>query len=188
MPGDPNDIPAWQRIDDRLTTSGRLSGEDPARLRALGVAHVINLALEDSPGALAGEAELMEKAGLAYSHIPVPFDAPGEEHFVRFCEAMAEAGGAPVHVHCIMNWRVSAFIYRWNREVRGMGEEEARAMLHAQWAPASADHPDAQAWARFIEASRDKTDGRDPAPVQAGTSSPEGGACSTRLRPKRLAQ
>lgn len=153
MPGDPNDIPAWQRIDDRLTTSGRLSREDPARLRALGVAHVINLALEDSPGALAGEAELMAQAGLAYSHIPVPFDAPGEEHFARFCEAMAEAGEAPVHVHCILNFRVSAFVYRWNRDARGMGEDEARALLHLQWDPATIDHKDGPAWARFIDFS-----------------------------------
>lgn len=153
MPDDPQDIAAWQRIDDRLTTSGRLSGGDPARLHAIGARHVINLALEDSPGALAGEAELMARAGLAYSHIPVPFDAPDDEHFARFCTAMAEAGEAPVHVHCILNWRVSAFLYRWNREVRGMGEEEARALLRVQWDPAASDHKDAPAWTRFIEAA-----------------------------------
>lgn len=154
MRDDPVDIPSWQRIDARLTTSGRLSPEDPPRLRELGVERVINLALEDSPGALAGEAELMERAGLAYRHIPVPFDAPDEEHFARFREAMAEAGDAPVHVHCIVNFRVSAFIYRWNREVRGMGEDEARSLMRAQWDPATSDHRDAAAWARFIEPAR----------------------------------
>lgn len=153
MHNDPHDICRWQRIDARLTTSGRLLPEDPARLRELGVASVINLALDDSPDALAGEAELMAQAGLAYRHIPVPFDAPGEEHFARFREAMAEAGEAPVHVHCILNLRVSAFIYRWNREVRGMSEDEARSLLFVQWDPATIEHKDGPAWARFIAAS-----------------------------------
>lgn len=150
MRNDPDDIPCWQRIDDRLTTSGRLSPADPARLRDLGVAQVINLALADSPGALDGEAERVAQAGLAYHHIPVPFDAPGEAHFTRFRQVMAEAGEAPVHVHCIVNWRVSAFVYRWNREVRGMSEDEARELLRVQWDPAESDHKDAPAWNRFI--------------------------------------
>ena len=66
---------------------------------------------------------------------------------------MAEAGGAPVHVHCIVNLRVSAFIYRWNREVRGMSEDEARSLLLVQWDPATIEHKDGPAWARFIAAS-----------------------------------
>lgn len=150
MPGDPEDIPCWQRIDGFLTTSGRLSADDPARLHGLGVGTVINLALEESPDALDGEAALMARAGIAYRHIPVPFDAPDESHFTRFCEAMAETDDMPVHVHCILNWRVSAFVYRWNREVRGMGEDEARALLRRQWDPATSDHKDASAWVRFI--------------------------------------
>jgi len=150
MPSDPDDIPCWQRIDARLTTSGKLSPADPERLRALGVRHVINLALPDSPGALTDEAILLAEAGIAYSHIPVPFDAPGDAHFTAFSDAMAAADDAPVHVHCILNWRVSAFIYRWNRQARGMSRDEARALLRVQWDPAQSDHKDASAWARFI--------------------------------------
>ncbi|CDO37097.1 protein tyrosine phosphatase family protein [Novosphingobium sp. KN65.2] len=150
MPNDPDDIPCWQRIDARLTTSGKLSPADPERLRALGVRHVINLALTDSPGALANEAALLAEAGIAYSHIPVPFDAPDEAHFAAFSETMAAAAEVPVHVHCILNWRVSAFVYRWNRQVRCMPEDEARDLLQVQWDPAQSDHKDAPAWARFI--------------------------------------
>ena len=53
MAPDPDDIPCWQRIDSRTTTSGRIAAADIARLAAIGVRHVINLALADSPGALA---------------------------------------------------------------------------------------------------------------------------------------
>ena len=53
---DPADIRGWQRLDAGTTTSGKLLDGDPERLAAIGVRHVINLALDDSPEALADEA------------------------------------------------------------------------------------------------------------------------------------
>ncbi len=85
----------------------------------IGVRHVINLALDDSPDALPDEAAKLAAAGIGYTHIPVPFDAPDEQHFDAFRNALKQAGDAPVHVHCIMNWRVSAFFYRLNRDNAG---------------------------------------------------------------------
>ena len=117
---DPDDIRGWQRLSANVTTSGRLLPADVERLKAIGVQRVINLALADHPEALPEEAALLAAAGIAYSHIPVPFGAPGESHFTQFCAAIGHAG--PVHVHCIMNWRVSAFFYRYNRDVTGMPE------------------------------------------------------------------
>lgn len=145
---DPGDIRGWQRLDGETTTSGRIASDDVDRLAALGVARVINLALDDHPEALAGEGDLFAARGIAYTHIPVPFDAPGEDHYAAFHAAL-DAGEGPVHVHCIMNWRVSAFFYRRNREA-GMDEGAARALLHAQWSPETSDDPRAQAWARLI--------------------------------------
>jgi uncharacterized protein (TIGR01244 family) len=145
---DPEHIACWQRLDSRTTTSGRLTAEDVAALAGLGVRHVINLALEDSPGALAGEAGLLARAGLRYTHIPVAFDSPKEAQFAAF-RAAYEGDDAPVHVHCIMNWRVSAFFYRYNRE-KGMDEAEARAIMARQWSPEASDDPRAAAWAQFI--------------------------------------
>lgn len=146
---DPDDIACWQRIDARLTTSGKLVAGDPERLAALGVRRVINLALASHPEALPNEAGQFARAGIGYVHIPVPFDAPDGSHFAAFTAAMEEAGDAPVHVHCIRNWRVSAFVYRWNR-ARGMVEVDARALMRAQWEPEISEHADAPAWARFI--------------------------------------
>jgi protein tyrosine phosphatase (PTP) superfamily phosphohydrolase (DUF442 family) len=146
---DPEDLPCWQRLDARITTSGRIAGGDIARLKAVGVRHVINMALADSPGALANEALLMIAADLRYTHIPVPFAAPQDAHFAAFRNAI-ESSREPVHVHCIMNWRVSAFFYRYNRDVRGMDEPAARALMEQQWSPESSENADAPAWARFI--------------------------------------
>jgi len=154
MVADPDDIPCWQRLDARTTTSGRIAAGDIARLAEIGVRHVINLALLDSPGGLAEEAALMAEAGLRYSHIPVPFGAPDGSHFAAFCTAL-ESSAEPVHVHCIMNWRVSAFFYRYHRVVRGMDGQAARALMEHHWSPEESEHPDAPAWAQFIAAGGD---------------------------------
>ena len=147
MSVDPEDIRGWQRLDGETTTSGKLDAGDVDRLAAIGVKHVVNLALDDHPEALADEARLLDDNGIAYTHIPIPFDRPEEAHYVQF-KAALDAPGA-VHVHCIMNYRVSAFFYRLNRE-RGMAEDEAKALLHEQWAPEESDDPRATVWAEFI--------------------------------------
>jgi uncharacterized protein (TIGR01244 family) len=149
MVPDPVDIRAWQRLDAATTTSGRIEDKDVARLAALGVAHVINLALETHPEALASEGTKLRQHGIAYTNIPVPFDAPTEAHFAAFRDAIESAQG-PVHVHCIMNWRVSAFFYRLNRDHRGMAEPAARAIMEQQWSPDGNDRPEAKVWADFI--------------------------------------
>ncbi|MBO9499896.1 MAG: protein tyrosine phosphatase family protein [Novosphingobium sp.] len=146
---DPSDILAWQRLSERLTTSGKLEQHDPARLAEIGVRHVIFLAMADHPEALPDAEQAFSAQGIGYTHIPVPFAAPEEAHYAAFAEALEQADG-PVHVHCIMNWRVSAFCYRYHRDACGMPEAEARALMEQQWSPERSDHPDAPTWAAFI--------------------------------------
>jgi uncharacterized protein (TIGR01244 family) len=150
---DPDDIRGWQRLGPATTTSGRLEERDPERLAAIGVRHVINLALDDHPEALAEEGDKLAALGIAYTHIPVPFDAPGEDHFEAFVAALS-AIEDPVHVHCIMNWRVAAFYYRLNR-ANGMSEAEATALMRQQWDPRRSDDPRAKVWADFLVAGEE---------------------------------
>jgi protein tyrosine phosphatase (PTP) superfamily phosphohydrolase (DUF442 family) len=110
---------------------------------------VINLALADSPGALADEGAVLAAAGIGYSHIPVPFDAPAENQFADFCQAL-QASARPVHVHCIMNYRVSAFFYRYHRDRCGMAEADARALMAQQWQPDDGGQAEMQVWTSFI--------------------------------------
>lgn len=145
MTADPADIRNFVRLSERLTTSGRLQPGDPARLAAMGAQAVINLALADHPEALPDAAAEMAAAGLAYTHIPVPFDTPTLDHYRAFTAAL-EASEGPVHVHCIMNWRVSAFLCRWHRE-HGMADDAARAQMQLVWDPESSDYPNAEKWA-----------------------------------------
>jgi len=148
MSREPSDIFAWQRLSERLTTSGALQEHDPARLAEIGVKHVVYLAMADHPEALPDAAETFAAQGIRYTHIPIPFSAPEEAHYQAFAAALE--GDDPVHVHCIMNWRVSALCYRYNRDACGMPEAEARALMEQQWSPEENDHPDAPKWAVFI--------------------------------------
>lgn len=145
---DPEDIRGWQRLSSTVTTSGKLEAQDPTRLAAIGVRHVINLALDDHPEALADEGALLAAQGIGYTHIPIPFDRPEAHHYASFRQATSEANG-PIHVHCIMNYRVSAFFYLLNVE-RGMPQEEARSLMQRQWDPLESDDPRTEPWRALI--------------------------------------
>lgn len=132
----------FRRLDDRITTSGQPSESELRALAADGVTTVVNLGLHEHPNALPDEAASVAAAGMRYVHIPVPFEAPGEDHYLAFANAMATAGGEHVHVHCIANMRVTAFLYRWLID-EGRDEAEARVFMNSVWQPGGA-------WARFI--------------------------------------
>ena len=52
-------------------------------------------------------------------------------------------GVAPVHVHCIANLRVTAFLYKYWRDVQGVSELDARKATDTVWRPGGV-------WAKFI--------------------------------------
>lgn len=139
--GDPGGIANFRRFDARLTTSGQPSAAQLGEIAALGVGHVINLALHTHEQALVDEAATVAALGMTYTHIPVEFDAPTDADFAQFCDAMAATGGAPVHVHCIVNARVTAFVLRWARDCDDV--PAAQAMMDSVWRPGGV-------WAAFL--------------------------------------
>jgi hypothetical protein len=48
---------------------------------------------------------------------------------------MADLQDVPVHVHCIANYRVSAFFYRYRRDVLRIDEARARFAMNVVWQP-----------------------------------------------------
>ena len=140
---DPETIYNWRRLDDRMTTSGQPSEQQLADIQALGVRHIVNRGLHTHEKALPDEAASVGQLGMTYIHIPVDFQNPTDADFTRFCTAMEQLKDVPVHVHCIANYRVSAFFYRYRRDVLGMDEPQARAEMEQVW------HPEG-VWARFV--------------------------------------
>jgi len=125
----------WWRIDARISTSGQPGEAELAMIAAAGVRWGINLGLHSHEKALPDEAGSVARLGMTYVHIPVDFRNPLEEDFDMFCAALAACGKDKVHVHCIMNYRVSAFFYRFRRDVLGMDEALARAEMERIWRP-----------------------------------------------------
>jgi len=140
---DPTAIYNWRRLDERTTTSGQPTEAQLRALRDIGVRHIVNQGLHSHEKALPDEAGSVSALGMNYIHIPVDFRNPTESDFEQFCATMAQLRDAPVHVHCIANYRVSAFFYRYRRDIAGMDEAKARNEMEQIW------QPDA-IWAAFI--------------------------------------
>ena len=140
---DADRVTNWCRIDARVTTSGQPTTEQLRDIARLGVRHIINLGLHTHAHALLDEAGDVARLGMTYTHIPVDFAAPTEADFIAFQAAVNGTVPDQVHVHCIFNWRVSAFFYRYRRDVLGMEDAAARADMDLIWQPHGV-------WADFI--------------------------------------
>jgi len=140
---DLSDIYNWRRFNERLTTSGQPSEAQFSHIQTLGVTHVINLAMHDHEHALPDQRATLTQLGMTYIHIPVVFDNPTQADFDQFCSAMAETHTAQLHVHCIANLRVTAFLYKYWKDLQGMDELQARQLMDSVWQPGGV-------WADFI--------------------------------------
>ena len=132
---DPDAIYNWRRLDDRITTSGQPTEEQLADIHALGVRHIVNLGLHTHEKALPDEAASVSRLGMTYIHIPVDFQNPTDGDFDQFCAVMEQLKEVPVHVHCIANYRVSAFFYRYRRFMAWIkdGAEKTMGDVAEEW-------------------------------------------------------
>jgi protein tyrosine phosphatase (PTP) superfamily phosphohydrolase (DUF442 family) len=131
----------WWRFDDRVTTSGQPSAAELAELASAGVRRIINLAPHTNSRAIPDEPEIVARLGMRYTNIPVDFQRPTETDFERFCTAMAST--ERIHIHCGANYRVSAFLFRYRRDVLGADPVIARADMERIWQPDTI-------WERFL--------------------------------------
>jgi protein tyrosine phosphatase (PTP) superfamily phosphohydrolase (DUF442 family) len=137
------DILNWRRLSNTVSLSGQPTEEQLSRIKELGVTHIINLGPHSNKGALADEAGTVAGLGMTYVYIPVDFTNPTETDFSDFCEALARTEGKQIHVHCIYNARVTAFVYRYAKTGKGVSESEAFALMDGIWRPGGV-------WAEFI--------------------------------------
>jgi protein tyrosine phosphatase (PTP) superfamily phosphohydrolase (DUF442 family) len=122
-------------ISETLATSGQPTPEQFEAIAAAGYALVVNLALSDSPGALPDEPRLVEALGMDHVHIPVVWEAPTMRDLETFFRVMDRHRGKRVWAHCVVNKRVSAFVFLYRVIRLGKAEEEARVALRQIWEP-----------------------------------------------------
>ena len=133
------------QVTDGIASSGQPTAAQFAEIAAGGYDAIINLAMPDSENALADEGHIIAALGMTYIHIPVPFDAPTEEHFARFSGSMDSLKGNKVWVHCAVNARVSAFLFRYLHLSKGMSADEAKTPVLVAWLPKMDD-----VWKAFV--------------------------------------
>jgi ribosomal protein L11 methyltransferase len=126
---------AMHRYGPLLTSAGQPQPPHFPVLAQAGYQAVINLAMPTSPNFLPEEATLCAQAGLNYTAIPVPFDAPTPQHARAFLDRMRALEGRKVLVHCALNLRASAFVFLHRVLNLGDSVETARQELNAIWQP-----------------------------------------------------
>ena len=120
-------------LTPKVATAGQPRREHFPLIAEAGFDCVINLALPEHPDSLADEGALVAGLGMSYCHLPVPFDAPAPTHLRRFCALLEAMREQRLFVHCIMNYRVSAFMYLYLMHVEGYAERDARSPIFERW-------------------------------------------------------
>ncbi|AJQ92132.1 protein tyrosine phosphatase family protein [Gynuella sunshinyii] len=138
-----NSIKNFIQLTPEFATSGQPTADEFTAIAAAGFRHVINLAMPDHPQALVHEGALVTSLGMNYIHIPVAFDQPRKDQLRMFCQVLQFIRHEKVFVHCIMNYRVSAFMFHYLTKVEHRSERAARSPMFEQW------HPD-EVWKELL--------------------------------------
>ncbi len=96
---------------------------------------VINLAMPDSSSAIVNEGFIVTSLGMAYFHIPVPFDAPEKKHLILFLKLLIALEDNKVWVHCAKNYRVSAFMFHYQKLMYKFTGNRLESTVFEKWQP-----------------------------------------------------
>ena len=105
------EITNFLAINENLGTAGMPQESQLEEIANAGYQVVINLALSESPGAINNEAQILSSYGIRYIHIPVVWEKPDLASLKNFLQTMDECATQKVLVHCVLNMRVSIFVY-----------------------------------------------------------------------------
>lgn len=141
------EIKNYVRVNDEIATSGQPGRGDFAGIAGEGYEAVVNLGTGTSPDAIPDEREIVTGAGMTYHHTPVVWTSPEISDLDSFFSVMDALRDRKVWVHCVVNKRVTAFMYLYLLIRRGLSEEEARAPMNAVWEPDDT-------WRAFIEKAK----------------------------------
>ncbi|MBY6018626.1 protein tyrosine phosphatase family protein [Ferrimonas balearica] len=145
------DIRAFQTVSPSLLTAGLPMPADFARLHQAGVEVVINLMPDSSNKAYSNEAELVTDAGMVYVAIPVDWQNPTIDDVDAFFNVMSRYQDKTVLVHCLANFRASAFVYLYQWAQAEQGDKPEMAAVMAPWGDLEQSLKEYPQWAALIE-------------------------------------
>jgi protein tyrosine phosphatase (PTP) superfamily phosphohydrolase (DUF442 family) len=140
-------IKNYIQVAENIASSGQPNEKQFKEMAKQSYEVVINLAMPDSDEAIPEEGNIVTSLGMSYIHIPVPFDDPSVVHLRQFIKLMEAVSDQRVWIHCVVNYRVSAFLYQYQRLVLGLAEQEAKKAMLRSWEPN-------EVWQRFMALSQ----------------------------------
>ena len=133
------------KVNKNISTSGQPTKKQFREIRKKGFDVVINLAMHNK-GALKEEDKVVSKNEMLYIHIPITWKNPEIDRLTSFLKILKslEEDNKKVFIHCIMNYRVSVFIYHYKRFI--LKEKNVKLVLPKGFKPN-------KKWQIFIELS-----------------------------------
>lgn len=128
-----DEIKNFVQLTPQIGTAGQPQTEQFEIIAEHGFSTVINIAMPDHPESIDSEGNIVTSLGMNYFHLPVPFDAPRADHVKQFYHLLQAQQDRQLFVHCIMNYRVSAFMYHYLINAQGYTSELARSPIFDRW-------------------------------------------------------
>ena len=126
----------YHDIENLFTTSGQPNAYQLKLIAENGYDAVINLAPNSVlEGSVISEAEILTANNVKYIHIPVNFNMPKKEDFLEFVKSLKENKDKKIWIHCAANMRVSAFVYKYRRDILELKDDEVIKDMKLIWSP-----------------------------------------------------
>ncbi len=136
----------YRKVNERLSTSGQPTERQFQYAAKEGFTTIINLAPFEPGYSLPGEADLVKSLGMDYYNIPVDWTNPTIQDFEAFDSLMNQVSDTKMLIHCVANYRVTAFYSLYAQKHLGWLEDQAEAFRMSIWQ--GSDYP---IWERFIQ-------------------------------------
>lgn len=137
-------IKNYLEVKPGIYTGGQPTAEQINLLGDQGFNILINLATSTSPDALQNEQEIAQNAGMAYVHIPVEWQNPTKKDLIKFFLMFEQHKGFKTFVHCVLNMRVSVFIYLYRVIIENEDPDICLWSIREIWEPN-------EVWQKFID-------------------------------------
>ena len=126
----------YHNIDNLFATSGQPNAYQLKLIAENGYDAVINLAPNSVfEGSVINEAEILTANKVKYIHIPVNFNKPKDEDFLKFVNCLEENKDKKIWIHCAANMRVSAFVYKYRRDILKLEDGKIIKDMNLIWSP-----------------------------------------------------
>lgn len=139
----------YHKVPGLFETSGQPGKQQLKLLAKTGYELVINLApCSRLEGAVINEAQILDAEKVEYIHIPVDFNNPSNEDFEKFVSNIERHQRKKIWVHCAANMRVSAFVYKYRRDILKLPHHKIIGDMKTIWTPN-------KTWSAFLSSGKE---------------------------------